>query len=220
MKKIYKKIILCIVGIVLLIAIASRFASLDEKISWSNRSYLKIVNVRNVDVDNYDKTVDVNFTIEYYDGLKHNIVKNIIENSKKIVYKDNEYKDYKLTITMFSASKQPLFSVEFNSENDIEKIHCVINKYGNVLLLSEISKYFPNVKNLWLDDIYSFHVPKLEDWEKTKNPVYEEYCNVENYKRFTNLESIEFCVKPRNEAINYIKEKFPNCELKYGMVIE
>lgn len=216
----YKKIILSIVGIVLLIIIASRFASLDEKIFWSNRSYLKIVKVRNVDVDNYDKTVDVNFTIKYYDGLKHNIVKNIIENSKKIVYKDNEYKDYKLTITMFSASKQPLFSVEFNSENDIKEIFCQINEYGDVLLLSELSKYYSNVRKLLLYDIYSYHTPKLEEWNKTKNPVYEEYCNVDNYKRFTNLESIYFCVKPKNETIKYIKEKFPNCELKYGMVIE
>ena len=207
---------MCIVGIVLLIAIASRFASLDEKISWTNRSYMKIVKVRDVDVNDYKKRIIVNYKIKKIKGLNHNIIKNIVENSRKIVYKDDAYKDYKLIIKMFNAAKEKLFTIEFDSGNDIKEIFCQINEYGDVLLLSELSKYYSNVRKLLLYDIYSYHAPKLEEWNKTKNPVYEEYCNVDNYKRFTNLESIYFCVKPKNETIKYIKEKFPNCEIEYN----
>ena len=196
------------------------YSSLERIIIFGNIEYFRKVDFEDVCIDDDKKSVDIIFRTEQVDDVDHKIIKRIAEKCSEIVYKDTRYKKYKVCISIIHASKEPLFCVIFSAKNDIEEINCEINEYGDIVPVHTIGEDYPNIRKLYLNDIYSFHIPNAEEWNKSNNPVYEQYCNIDNYKKFTDLEEIRFCIKPKEEVITFLKDKFPNCKLKYDMIIE
>ncbi|MCR5629454.1 hypothetical protein [Eubacterium sp.] len=198
MKKIYKKILLSIVGIILLIIIASKFASLDEKIFLINIKYYNQAKLDKVKIDEQDNVVKVYYTSSYIGGLSNKTIKRIVDNSRGVIYDDKSYSDCKMEFSLNHTSGSPLFSIVYDGKKCIEKVYCAINVNEEVIPLSTICRDYPSVENL-----------RLERFD------YEDYCNLDNYTGFNNLKSISLSQKPSDEVINYIKEKFPNCLLEY-----
>ncbi|WP_078766069.1 hypothetical protein [Eubacterium uniforme] len=194
MKKKILMVLLIIIGIILLNL--CRYTRLERKIIFANINHFTDVDFDKVNINNDEKNVDICFKVDHI-HITHKIVKDLMNNSKKVVFDNKKYEAYKMTINILGAQRI-IYAVTIDSNDEVEKVYCSTNVNEKLIPLSTIEKEYPSVKELYLE--------KFD---------YEDYSDLNNYKEFNNLKRVSFSVKPSDEVINYIKEKFPNCELKY-----
>ncbi|SKA70240.1 hypothetical protein SAMN02745111_01984 [Eubacterium uniforme] len=197
MKKKISIVLLIILSVVLLKIIS--YSSLERKIILANINHFVEIDFGSVYVNEKEHVIEVTFKRLEGRGKENKIVKKLVNNSFNIIFKRDKYKDYKMKFRITKASR-PEFVVIKDSQGHTEEVYFAINRYRKRMAFSYISQYYSDVKILRLDDMYT---------------IYDEYCDVNNYKKFTNLEKVSFSKKPSDEVINYIKEKFPNCLLEY-----
>lgn len=96
-------------------------------------------------------------------------------------------------------------------------IYCARNYTRLRISVADISRAHPDLEYLTLDDIYIYENGVDVSSALSGDEIYADYCNVDNYKNFTQLKYVSFCVKPSDEVLNYLKERFPDCviECKY-----
>lgn len=187
-----------------------RYNSLERKIFIGNISYIFEIDFDSAKIDNKDHTIEITF--EHSTGNDHlfDTINNIYTNCKQIVANDEKYRNYDVALIIKDATKV----VFYMSDSDV---YCARNHTRLLISVADISRAHSDLEYLTLDDIHIYESGVDVSSALSGDEIYADYCNVDNYKNFTQLEYVSFCVKPSDEVLNYLKERFPDCviECKY-----
>ncbi|MGI6086049.1 MAG: hypothetical protein ACOYIF_11535, partial [Acetivibrionales bacterium] len=150
-----------------------------------------------VSVHNEDMQLVVSFNYRRFDNDPNRLkkIKNTYDSIKKHFFANpkSRYKDYTLSIRFMNVPYY--FGLESISA-DLDKIEVLaLLRPDNCVEVSlkELSEYFPHASRLHLSPAY-----------------YNDITEIDN---FTNLEYIRFARDFTQEEYDYIKKKFPNCEI-------
>lgn len=149
-----------------------------------------------VSADNEDKQLVVSFDYRDYanNSERLNIIRNTYDSIKEhfLANPKSPYRNYTLTIRFMRIAYG--FSIE-NISADSEKIKITAVMPDDCIEVSikELSKIFPNTTHLHLNRAH--------------------YTDISEIDNFNNLEYIWFGWDFSREEYDYIKKKFPNCEI-------
>lgn len=175
------------------------YSSLERKIIIGNINHFFDVDFDKIYVVDDDKEVCICFKHLIETKDTHKIIKDIAKKCKKIVCGNKNYVDYDVCV-YYTHAHRTMFSIRIKPDNEVYSIYSSININKKVVIpFSTISKDYPDIKKLVLDDYY----PESE------------LNDIKNYKNFNELEVVEYSTKPSDEVIRYLKEKFPNCKIEY-----
>ncbi|SKA70243.1 hypothetical protein SAMN02745111_01985 [Eubacterium uniforme] len=198
-KKRKRYIVICIIILLLFSYWMLRYNSLEKKIIIGNINHFFDVDFDKIYVVDDDKEVCICFKHLIETKDTHKIIKDIAKKCKKIVCGNKNYVDYDVCV-YYTHAHRTMFSIRIKPDNEVYSIYSSININKKVVIpFSTISKDYPDIKKLVLDDYY----PESE------------LNDIKNYKNFNELEVVEYSTKPSDEVIRYLKEKFPNCKIEY-----
>lgn len=207
-KKRKRYIVICIIILLLFSYWMFRYNSLEKKLIIGNINHIFDVDFLGADIDKEEKLISISFKERFSDEKARKVINELLDDCKKIVYKNKSYRDYNFKIMIYAPSKKDLFIITVNPDGKVEKIYCAINGYRTAFPIFAISQDYSEVKELYLDDIHRYSSPYPEDSSKI---IKNDYSNVDDYKKFTSLEYVRFSMHPGDEVINYLKKQFPKC---------
>ena len=187
-----------------------RYNSLERKIFIGNISYISEIDLDSIKIDDKSHTIEINFKNSVGNDHLFDTINGIYTKCKQIVADDAKYHNYNINLIIKDAAKV-VFDISYNS------IYCARNHTRLLISVADISHEFPDLEYLSLDDIHIYESGVDVSSALSGDVIYADYCNVDNYKNFTQLKYVSFCVKPSDEVLNYLKERFPDCviECKY-----
>lgn len=186
-----------------------KYNSLERKIFFNSISISEF-DFDSVKIDDKERTIEFNFENSLDNDHLFDTINNIYTNCKQIVANDEKYRNYDVALIIKDAAKV----VFYMSDSDV---YCARNHTRLLISVADISRAHPDLEYLTLDDIHIYESGVDVSSALSGDEIYADYCNVDNYKNFTQLEYVSFCVKPSDEVLNYLKERFPDCviECKY-----
>lgn len=211
-----KKIIIPILAVILALMAFwfFKYDSLERQLILKNISHHLDWDFDGVLINEQLKTITITFEKARATDKTFDNIKDTFNNCSDVIKSNPKYNDYAVDLVI-ANDKRPIFIMSDVSCENPEYIYCSININSITIPLSEIGKNYPNIKQLHLDDLRFYKVPEQSEWTDTQKDVYSEYCNIDNYKAFTQLEYIKFCIKPDDSVIDYLNEKFPNCTVEW-----
>ncbi len=186
-----------------------KYNSLERKIFFNSISISEF-DFDSAKIDNKDHTIEINFKNSVGNDHLIDTINGIYTKCKQIVANDEKYRNYDVALIIKDAAKV----VFYMSDSDV---YCARNHTRLIISVADISRAHPNLEYLTLDDIHIYESGVDVSSALSGDEIYADYCNVDNYKNFTQLKYVSFCVKPSDEVLNYLKERFPDCviECKY-----
>ena len=186
-----------------------KYNSLERKIFFNSISISEF-DFDSVEIDDKERTIEFNFENSLDNDHLFDTINNIYTNCKQIVANDEKYRNYDVALIIKDAAKV----VFYMSDSDV---YCARNHTRLIISVADISRAHPDLEYLTLDDIHIYESGVDVSSALSGDEIYADYCNVDNYKNFTQLKYVSFCVKPSDEVLNYLKERFPDCviECKY-----
>lgn len=184
-----------------------RYNSLERKIFIGNISYISEIDFDSINIDDKSHTIEIIFKNSVGKDHLFDTINGIYTKCKQIVADDAEYQNYDVDFIIEDAAKV-VFDMSDNS------IYCARNHTRLLISVADISHEFPDLEYLSLDDIHIYESGVDVSSALSGDEIYADYCNVDNYKNFTQLKYVSFCVKPSDEVLNYLKERFPDCTIE------
>ncbi|WP_294490235.1 hypothetical protein [uncultured Ruminococcus sp.] len=183
--------------------------SLERKIFFNSISISEF-DFDSVNIDDKERTLEFNFKNSVGNDHLFDTINGIYTKCKQIVANDEKYRNYDVALIIKDAAKV----VFYMSDSDI---YCARNHTRLIISVADISRAHPDLEYLTLDDIYIYESGVDVSSALSGDEIYADYCNVDNYRNFTQLKYVSFCVRPSYEVLNYLKERFPDCviECKY-----
>ena len=186
-----------------------KYNSLERKIFFNSISISEF-DFDSVNIDDKERTIEFNFENSLDNDHLFDTINGIYTKCKQIVANDEKYRNYDVALIIKDAAKV----VFYMSDSDI---YCARNYNRLIISVADISRAHPDLEYLTLDDIYIYESGVDVSSALSGDEIYADYCNVDNYRNFTQLKYVSFCVRPSYEVLNYLKERFPDCviECKY-----
>lgn len=186
-----------------------KYNSLERKIFFNSISISEF-DFDSVKIDDKERTIEFNFENSLDNDHLFDTINNIYTNCKQIVANDEKYRNYDVALIIKDAAKV----VFYMSDSDV---YCARNHTRLIISVADISRAHPDLEYLTLDDIHIYESGVDVSSALSGDEIYADYCHVDNYKNFTQLKYVSFCVKPSDEVLNYLIERFPDCviECKY-----
>ena len=186
-----------------------KYNSLERKIFFNSISISEF-DFDSVNIDDKERTIEFNFENSLDNDHLFDTINGIYTICKQIVANDEKYRNYDVALIIKDAAKV----VFYMSDSDI---YCARNYNRLIISVADISRAHPDLEYLTLDDIYIYESGVDVSSALSGDEIYADYCNVDNYRNFTQLKYVSFCVRPSYEVLNYLKERFPDCviECKY-----
>ncbi len=186
-----------------------KYNSLERKIFFNSISISEF-DFDSVEIDDKERTIEFNFKNSVGNDHLFDTINGIYAKCKQIVANDEKYRNYDVALIIKDAAEV----VFYMSDSDI---YCARNHTRLIISVADISRAHPDLEYLTLDDIHIYESGVDVSSALSGDEIYADYCNVDNYRNFTQLKYVSFCVRPSYEVLNYLKERFPDCviECKY-----